>query len=246
MRKKVFVEIRDGHKTPLIIRKNKTKKAVIFSHGFGSSKNDFLFRFLEPLLNSSGFSTICFDYPFAGENTLGKTRVGFQDYVLTLERVYGFVKKEGFTDIYLLGHSLGGLTALYLQDKKKFKKLILSSLAINANELPSRFLPKIKLNQIKNKGVVEIILNGKTQIVSREFVRSFEELRPAELTTKIKTPVVLIHGSRDNMVPLKKVEDFYNKIPFEKKKLRVLNCSHNFVSSECFASLIAVIQEEIT
>ena len=86
---------------------------VLFLHGFGGTKEDYADAALHPAL--AGRSLIAYDAPGCGETTCGDlAAVSIPFLVATAEAVLAALSVGQF---HVVGHSMGGLTALLLADR---------------------------------------------------------------------------------------------------------------------------------
>jgi pimeloyl-ACP methyl ester carboxylesterase len=103
---------------------------VIFLHGFGSCKEDLADLIIHPSLQKHGF--IAFDAPGCGHSTtsnLYATDIPF--LVATAEAVLNYFQ---ITYFHLIGHSMGGLSALLLAHANHSR--VLSFIDIKGNLAP--------------------------------------------------------------------------------------------------------------
>ncbi|WP_439687086.1 alpha/beta fold hydrolase [Cupriavidus oxalaticus] len=83
---------------------------VVFLHGFGSTKEDYADIAITPAL--SGHPFLAYDAPGCGETYCGDLRkVSIPFLVGTAKAMLAYAGIERF---HLVGHSMGGLTALTL------------------------------------------------------------------------------------------------------------------------------------
>lgn len=103
---------------------------ILFLHGFGSCKEDLADLVIHPSLQKHGF--IAFDAPGCGHSTtdnLSATDIPF--LVATAEAV---LNHFNITKFHLMGHSMGGLTALMLAHQNHDR--VLSFVDIKGNLAP--------------------------------------------------------------------------------------------------------------
>jgi pimeloyl-ACP methyl ester carboxylesterase len=87
---------------------------VVFLHGFGGTKEDYADAALHPAL--AGRPLLAYDAPGCGESTCGDpSAVSVPFLVATAEAV---LAARGVDRFHLVGHSMGGLTALLLADQQ--------------------------------------------------------------------------------------------------------------------------------
>lgn len=109
---------------------NSSSPPILFLHGFGSCKEDLADIVIHPALQKHGF--IAFDAPGCGHSTtdnLSATDIPF--LVATAEAV---LNHFNITKFHLMGHSMGGLTALMLAHQNHDR--VLSFVDIKGNLAP--------------------------------------------------------------------------------------------------------------
>lgn len=92
------------------IHRSRTREPIVFLHGFGSTKEDYadIVRYAE--FNDHPF--LAYDAPGCGETeceSLSSVSIPF-----LVETAMTMIAKLGFEQFHLVGHSMGGLTALML------------------------------------------------------------------------------------------------------------------------------------
>ncbi len=110
---------REGHLAP-----------IVFLHGFGSTKEDYADIVRHPAFDGRPF--LAFDAPGCGEThcaDLSKISIPF-----LVETALAMLKASGIDKFHLVGHSMGGLTALMLADAHPDR--ILSFTDIEGNIAP--------------------------------------------------------------------------------------------------------------
>lgn len=106
------------------------KAPILFLHGFGSTKEDYadIVRYAE----FEGHPFIAYDAPGCGETQCADlSRVGIPFFVDTALAV---LERAGFGRFHLVGHSMGGLTALMLAHR--YPERVLSFVDIEGNIAP--------------------------------------------------------------------------------------------------------------
>lgn len=219
------------------------RKAVLIIHGFagGTYDEEKLANFLERHAKLDVYS---FTLPGHEKRTF-KT-VKYQEWIKESEDMLNRLINYGYKDIYLIGHSMGGVIATYLASKyKRVKKLVLAAPAFNylvAND-ESNAIEKMK------KGMDAIKNNDKDEILTRflklpltsinEFVKLVKKYKKSYLEVKI--PVLIVQGDMDTLVPLESSLNIYEELLSKKKKIVVLkNITHDIFredSEEAFVEI---------
>ncbi|HEX4222633.1 MAG TPA: alpha/beta hydrolase [Pseudonocardiaceae bacterium] len=103
---------------------------VVFLHGFGSTKEDYADFARQPAF--VGRSFLAYDAPGFGQTTCADlSAVSIPFLVKTADAV---LRQAGITRCHLVGHSMGGLTALQLA--RQFPERVLSFVDIEGNLAP--------------------------------------------------------------------------------------------------------------
>lgn len=200
------------------------RKAILIIHGFagGTHDEERLANYLE---HSAKFDVYSFTLP--GHDKRMFKSVRYTEWIRASEEQIEALIDCGYKNIYLVGHSMGGVIASYLAGKyKEVKKVVLAAPAFryltvspNANNLE-----KIK------KGIALVKNNDKNEIITRflklplssvkEFASLISEYKDSYLN--IKVPVLILHGDKDTIVPLKSSQNIFEKMENPEKRLIVL------------------------
>ncbi|WP_370283399.1 alpha/beta fold hydrolase [Ramlibacter sp. WS9] len=100
---------------------------IVFLHGFGSTKEDYADIVRHDVFTGHPF--LAYDAPGCGEtecSDLSRVSIPF-----LVETVLAMLEKQGYERFHLVGHSMGGLTALMLANK--YPQRILSLVNIEGN-----------------------------------------------------------------------------------------------------------------
>ncbi|KAJ5159678.1 alpha/beta-hydrolase [Penicillium canariense] len=106
------------------------KPPILFLHGFGSCKEDLADLVLHPTLHQHGF--IAYDAPGCGHST--SDRLSATDIPFLVATAEAVLEHFQITHFHIMGHSMGGLTALLLAHKHPDQ--VLSFVDIKGNLAP--------------------------------------------------------------------------------------------------------------
>ncbi len=194
------------------------RKAVLLIHGFvgGIYDYDSLPNELE-LIRS--FDVFTFTLP-SHEKFIVKD-VKYEDWIKAAEKQIEFLIDHKYKEIYVIGHSMGGVIATHLANKyKEVKKLVLAAPAF-------RYF-YFKDGKVNLKGFNETIKNmpnlfkdeGKEKVIERirktpiptmlEFTKLVDKYQND--TSKITCPTLIIHGIEDRVVPSEGTEYVHNTL----------------------------------
>jgi len=132
-------------KLSAIHREGNSNAPIVFLHGFGSSKEDYADVVRQSELDGHPF--LAYDAPGCGEticSDLSKLSIPF-----LVETAITLIERIGYKRFHLIGHSMGGLTALILA--YKFPERVISFVNIEGNIAPEDcFLSRQIINYPNN------------------------------------------------------------------------------------------------
>lgn len=213
----------------------KINSAVLIIHGFagGTYDEEDLANYLE--LNRF-LDVFQFTLPGHKKNL---SNVEYTEWIDYSEEKLKWLISMGYNRIYLIGHSLGGVIATYLATKyKEVKKLILAAPAfqyLDSEEGKVHIKNSIKLapQLFKTYGGGEMVsrflkLNIKSAKQFTELITQYYEY-----PKKIKCPLLLLHGNRDDVVPISSSQYVYDNAQSKTKKMVLIDgATHDLFVSE--------------
>src|SRR5271166_3091127 len=87
------------------------RATIVAGHGYSSSKQNL--DFLASFLASHGFGVYSLDFPGHKLGSSGGALRGVDDCVAAMRRTVAFARQRSEHDIYTMGHSMGGMTAIF-------------------------------------------------------------------------------------------------------------------------------------
>jgi len=198
-----------------VLYPSENKKIVILVHGWCSNKDRERFLKLSDKVHESGFAFLRFDQSSSGESEGDEVTV--DNLIDDARSAIEFVKSKGYGEIGLIGESLGGLTtSSILDDAIKARVLYGPVTASRTHDLDKY------MSELNEKG---FFIRHKN---NREFkipFRYFEERRAVDqekLLSKINLPVLILHGSEDDIVPLENSKEAIKFLP-KGSKLEIID-----------------------
>lgn len=203
---------------------------AILLHGLGDNQDTSLMRKLSSSLRNAGIANIRFDFSGQGGSSGKLEEMTIFSELADASTVLEEVRSNPHVNnIYLIGHSMGGVVATLLADlyPDLLPKLVLLAPAaslkdyINNGELMgTSFDP----NNIPNK-----VRAGKLTLGSL-FFRSFKNLSIYESAGRYKGEVNIIQGTNDEAVAVSYAQKFDHVFPNSQLNL-IENADHSFTES---------------
>lgn len=225
------------------------KKAILFIHGFVGGNYDFD-NFPNELQLYKKFDVFTYTLP-AHQRVVVKD-VKYKEWLDESEKQIEFLINNGYKEIYLVGHSMGGVIAAYLASTyPQVKKLVLAAPAFRYFYFKDGKVDLKNLNEsIKN---LPTIFKGTSteEIMSRllktpistaiEFTKLVNNCQ--DCVNNITCPTLIIHGLNDFIAPSESTDYVYNSI---KSKTNIL-INIDKLNHECFTtSKGKIVKKEIT
>lgn len=236
MQKVYFQNARKEKLAGILYKPEKEKvPCVVICHGLGSSKDN-----KAPIMEAfaqAGIASLAFDF-----NGHGESEGAFEE--LTLSKAVGdakaaldFASSLDVVDrnkIGLGGHSFGGSVSLVAAGEDKR----IRALAVSAP--PTDFLETMKMlsdydtrigniDVWKRKGFTHYysLTQGRYMKLKYPFFEDAVKYDAKNIAKGIRCPVLIIHGNKDRVVPLKQSEILFQMLNAQ-KELKILDCGHAF------------------
>lgn len=195
-------------------------------HGFTGQKTGTKFCYvqLSRMLEAKGIASFRFDFLGSGESDLNFKDMTFKDELacarVILEEA---LKMENCTEVYVLGHSMGGAVASELAKlyPKEIKKLVLWAPAFNLPIALDYLTGKVEANVdgLYDHGGYEISQSFVDDILDRNFYDGLNIYT---------NDLLLIHGTEDTTVPFEISKIYVPKFINTAKFIPIKEANHNF------------------
>ncbi len=175
---------------------------VILLHGFTSAKDRPHNILAAAAMREAGYTTLRFDLYGHGESGGEFRKHTLYKWISNTMAVIDYARELGYTDLYLSGHSQGGLVAALVagMEADRIKGLILRA--------PAFMIPQAA----RDGGLLgfsfdpEHIPDSMTVIKGLEldgnYIRVAQTIHAEEAADHYKGPVLILHGDEDDTVPL--------------------------------------------
>ncbi|WFO74864.1 alpha/beta fold hydrolase [Desulfurococcaceae archaeon MEX13E-LK6-19] len=203
----------DGVKLKGWIIPRGSDKTVIVLHGYTSSKwdEDYIKPVIE-ILARNNFNVVAFDFRAHGASEGEITTLGYRE-VDDVRKIIDWLqenKPELAKSIGVIGYSMGGAVSLMLASKdSRVKAVVADSPYINIITSGRRWIKRLK-PPLRN-----LLLSVYSLIVkytSKKANINVKDLVILNYADKIKQPVFIIAGRKDDLVALHEIEEFYKKL----------------------------------
>ncbi|MFH1275682.1 MAG: alpha/beta hydrolase [Candidatus Woesearchaeota archaeon] len=232
-----------------IFEPKKYDTAVIFLHGFPSSCEGSTATRISQKLGKK-YLTLIFDFSH-GRFSEGK----FEDKLMSKEvedikyAIDFLEKKYDYKQLILIGHSTGAIdAALYSHRDKRINKLILMGAESDTKHSVRYDFTDEQVQQFWTKGYIIYDRPNKwvhKKKLKKAFYDEFFKLDIQKSIKKFKKPLLIVHGEKDQAIPLSDPEELFSNANKPKKLVIIKGADHQFSSKKHFRKLLKVINEFI-
>jgi esterase/lipase len=215
--------------------KSSSDKGVIMCHGFTGDRHEAgKYDLLSEKLQKKGYNCLTFDFSGSGESDdeVLNTNNQAEDFRDALK----WMKEKGIRQFGVVAMSLGPIAVL--KNKKLFGKEIKSivfwcPVTYKKDNYALYKFSKEQLEELGTKGYITHtkVRQGRprqTFRIDKQIIDERENIKREELLADINLPLHIIHGDKDESVPLNWSKESLNYLP-KNSTLEVINgASHSF------------------
>ena len=209
---------------------NRQRSVIVLIHGFGDEVSDEMQTLTDHFRNSK--------YNVITPDLYDPKNPQDYDYKKWLARIDKVLDDVQDKDIYLIGFSMGGVIAAHFATIYPVKKLVLLAPAYKYISIKGGLTA---LKKFFNKGKEPFLK------LPRSFYRGFVSIvRNLKSSAKnLNTPVLIIHGTHDTVIPFQASTNIIKKIPTQNKKLILIeNASHLLLKEEPSKSKVVALVDQ--
>lgn len=205
---------------------------LVAGHGYSSSKQnlDFLCSFLA----SHGFGVYSLDFPGHKLGASGGELRGVDDCIEAMSRVLSFSRALGNETHYTMGHSMGGMTAIFCA---ALDQNVAGTIAITTG-----YGRPTSLDALQRVGVSDFRASYVVGVPLPELVAGIEKRYDELLPRLAGRPALFIAASRDAMVSPSSVKALYERAP-EPKSLVTIDSDHTYAGERSRAAVLSWLSE---
>ena len=233
MNKYKFLKISPSEKIRYLINKYKKKHYVVFLHGFMSDLEGQKPRKILKFCNSKKIGFLAMEYSGHGKSSGKFTKGNISKWTNEVRTVIKrIVKKNKFI---LVGSSMGSWISL--NQFKFFNNQILGFLGIGSapefleNLMWKKFNNKMK-NEIKKNGIYNLKNGNYEYPITYQLIKDGRKNKILNKKIKNKIYVTMIHGKKDEVVPISYSKKVLKVFKNANKKLVIIKNGDHSLSSK--------------
>lgn len=213
-----------GLKTKPSIEKNKYP-TVILVHGFGVTKSEHgMFDNLAKNLAEKGFLVCRFDFSGRGESEGDYSETSLSKLKSDLSKILDFVKSQPEVDDSKIGiHAQSFGTATTISLEPEIQCLVMTGSVSH----PQKVISELFGDGYHPEGIsTKTKSDGTITRIKPQFWKDFENYNLLESIKKINCPILFIHGSKDDWVPISEMEAYFRNANEPKEKVIIEGADH--------------------
>jgi len=212
---------------------NAKKSVVIVCHGHTGNKDRPFPTGICKALRKAGINSFRFDFSGNGESEGRFEDSTFSKEAQDLRSVVDHFCREGYDEIGIIGHSMGAVACVVeAANDKRLKFVIWVAGPVHLESSFKDLLASKQTRKIKNNGRTEIQFfkesSKKWLTVSKKFFADLKKVKPLAEVKKIKVPILFIHGTEDEAVPVKECEMIFAEANPPKELIVIHGANHCF------------------
>ncbi|WP_400076454.1 alpha/beta fold hydrolase [Winogradskyella sp. R77965] len=198
---------------------------AIFAHCFTCSSNLNAVKHLSRALTQDGFAVLRFDFTGLGRSEGEFADSHFSANVEDLLDVHAYMTEHYKAPSLLVGHSLGGAAVLVAASKIEAVKAVATVGApATVNHVTHLFSHQVE--DIKDKGNVEVNIGGRPFVINQDFVSEFDKTDLPETVKNLRKPLLIMHSPFDKIVGIENAQQLYHKALHPKSFVTLDDADH--------------------
>jgi len=220
-------------------KKRSRGPAAVLCHGFTTSKDSRTFLELEARLVEGGVGVLRFDFYGHGDSAGRFEEITVSEAVRNVKAAWSWMREGGFHPMGLVGSSFGGLaSAAAAPDLKYLQALALKSPVTGSIVDLIVEREKVDVERWKYDGFLRLPSEeGEGHRLNYAFYEDGKNWSAFTRAREIGCPVCIIHGDRDESVPLEQSRAFVRQL--KQGELHVIKgADHRYSEPGHFAEMI--------
>ncbi|NOX71200.1 MAG: alpha/beta fold hydrolase [Candidatus Micrarchaeota archaeon] len=242
MEEKLFFDNGKGFKLCGILNnagKGTDVPIVILCHGFTTHKNRPKYKRFSEEFEKRGIASFRFDFFSHGESEGNFEDITISEGANDILKAIELLRGEGYKNTGLLGVSFGGISAAIAASKTdKINALVLISPVSDYAQLRKKELGDCGIKEWKERGFIPH-RNPKGEIgkIRYAFLEDAKKNVVYEIADKISIPTLIIHGDKDDIVPIE--QSIKTSTLIKNCRMEIVEgCGHRYENPDDFEKMI--------
>lgn len=205
--KKVYIRGASGRKVYLRVFGHKeSRRWAVAVHGYGCNGRSMLA--CAKKLYEGGYNVVVPDLPCHGGSGGSVTGLGQYEHKDIIKIARRIAENDSFADIMLYGVSMGAATVLMASGSDELPENV-SCIISDCSFTAAKDIFSFQISGMFRVPTA-LIINSLDKMYRKRTGLSFKDADAVRCVSRSKTPILFIHGSKDNIVPTYMVYELYN------------------------------------
>lgn len=225
---KLNIQNKKGHKLQAYLELPANQKPnyyAIFAHCFTCNSTLNAVKNISRSLTNHGFGVVRFDFTGLGGSEGEFAESHFSANVEDLLSVSQYLEENYEAPGLLVGHSLGGAAVIAAASKLDNIKAV-ATIGAPATSSHVTHLFSHGIDEVKEKGEVEINIGGRPFKINKEFVEDFGKTNLPEITKNLRKPLLIMHAPFDKIVGIENAHKLYHEAHHPKSFVSLDDADH--------------------
>lgn len=223
-----------GHKLQAFLElpaDQKPQHFAIFAHCFTCSSALGAARNISRSLTGHGFGVVRFDFTGLGRSEGEFADSHFSANVEDLLAVNNYLIENYQAPSLLVGHSLGGAAVIVAASKLENIKAV-ATVGAPATVSHVMHLFSHGIENVKQKGEVEVNIGGRPFKIDEAFVADFGKTDLPDITKNLRKPILIMHAPFDAIVSIENAHQLYKDAHHPKSFVSLDDADHLLTKSK--------------
>ena len=198
---------------------------AIFAHCFSCNSTLTAVKNISRALTNHGFGVLRFDFTGLGRSEGTFAESHFSANVEDLLDVNNYLETHFEAPSLLIGHSLGGAAVIVAASKlNNIKAVATIGAPATVNHVTHLFSHAI--DEVAEKGEVEVNIGGRPFKINQEFVADFSKTDLPKITKNLRKPILVMHAPFDEIVGIDNAQQIYHNAHHPKSFVSLHEADH--------------------
>jgi len=179
-----------------------TDRGVVLAHCFTCSRHTGILRQLGHDFAEAGFMALRFDFSGNGQSEGEFAQSTYTKQISEMKIAGDVISSQGASRIGLAGHSMGAVIALLTAVEIKTAKSVCAIAGRLSGMNAMRFLNRHQRDELDQTGRVVFTSRNRQLMLTRDFFSDAGRFDLPALISRLKIPLLIIHGDRDEIIPV--------------------------------------------
>jgi putative redox protein len=214
---------------------------VVFGHCFTCSRHTTILREIAGALASAGFYALRFDFSGNGQSEGRFDNSTYSKQVAEMKTAAAYLAGQGAARLGFAGHSLGAVVSI-LAAAETDDLMGVVALAGRLSGLSAPFfLNDRQKKELTENGRVFFESRGRSLMLTEAFFSDAESYHPLSKIPRMKTPLLVIHGDADEIVPVSEAHRLDDiDAPHAEKRI-IAGADHMFTENGHRAEIVETV-----